>query len=138
MPVLCAGMWVLRRLESVDASFMRMHVGFKWLRVCCCEFCAQAWGFKRFGMYCCEFLRRHVVFQEVWHLLMRFGCERVWILSGLSTPSITLVNTLENTTASTLLNTLVNTLVNALANYSVNTFTNVPVKTLLNTFVQTL
>ena len=28
-PVLCAGMWVVSDLESVDASFVRRHVGFK-------------------------------------------------------------------------------------------------------------
>ena len=31
MLVLCAGMLVVRGLESVDASSMHRHVGFKWL-----------------------------------------------------------------------------------------------------------
>ena len=73
MRVVCACMWVLRGLGSVDANFV-------------CRFCAQAFGFE-----------------EVWGLLMRLLLAGMWISSGLNTPTITLVNTLENTTANTLL-----------------------------------
>lgn len=34
MRVLCAGMWDLRGLGSVDVSFVCMHMGFKRFGVC--------------------------------------------------------------------------------------------------------
>ena len=58
------------------------------------------------------------------------------MLSDLSTPSITLVNTLENTTANTLLNTLVIILVNDPVIF-LSILANAPVKTLPNTIVRT-
>lgn len=50
MGVLCAGMWVSKGLGSVDARFVRRHVGFKRFWIYWVEFCEQALGFKRFGI----------------------------------------------------------------------------------------
>lgn len=63
-----------------------------------------------------------------------FMCRCVNLKCFKNTPSITLVNTLEDTTA----NTLLNALVNSPANSFVDTLANAPVKPLLKAFVHTI